>query len=100
MPELQDIEEVKVDKDDTPNQVDLVSIEKKLQDTEFLGGASPSGADLDAFQSMVHPPAVTDFPRAYAWYNLIARFNPAVKEAWGKSAAASAGPKKPNPQKK
>ena len=33
---------------------------------------------------------MSNYPRAFAWFNLVSRFTPAVRSAWGGSAAAPA----------
>merc|ERR1712166_1663804 len=60
-----------------------------------IGGAQPSLADREAFESLSgKAPMCASHPHAFAWYCLTARFSDVVRQSW--TAAAAPAAKKDN----
>lgn len=83
-------------------------IESKLANAQWLGGQQPSKEDAEAFAALNGTyPNVDSHPHAFAWFALVSRFAPAVRDAWTAAAPAKAdtakggkkGGKKEEPKK-
>merc|ERR1712166_1590936 len=56
-----------------------------------IGGAQPSLADREAFESLSgKAPMCASHPHAFAWYCLTARFSDVVRQSWTAAAAPAA----------
>lgn len=56
--------------------------------------AAPTAADVEAFDSFNGEwPNVDTHPYVFAWYSLVIKFTPAVKETWSAAAAPKGGKK-------
>lgn len=68
-------------------------IEKKLSKDIWVGGQQPTGADREAFESLNGVPNAKTHPNTFAWYCLVSKFNPSVRDSWagagGKGAKES-----------
>ena len=75
-------------------------LEKQLSENQWLGGQQPSAADREQFEALNGAfPDVMQFPHAFAWFALVAKFTPAVRGTWAGAAPAKAAAK-PAPAKK
>ena len=71
--------------------------EAKLQNSQWLGGASPTGEDRDALVTLEgKAPNPLSHPRTFAWYSIASKFTPQAQAAWAGETApvAAAEPKK------
>ena len=83
------------------------AIESRLANAQWLGGQQPSKDDAEAFTGLNGTyPNVDSHPHAFAWFALVSRFTPAIRDSWAASAAAPAkadkakkGGKKEEPKK-
>ena len=66
------------------------AIEKQVSEQQWIGGASPSLADREAFDLLKAAPSVESHPHAFSWWCLCARFSPAIRESWTAAVAAPA----------
>ena len=65
------------------------AIEKKLNDAQWLGGQAPGSADRESFDGLNgNVPNPAKHPNAFAWYCLVSKFAPAIRESWTGGAAA------------
>lgn len=65
------------------NKVDIASIEDRLKNNTWLGGASPSKEDADVSSGLdITNMDSKKYPRAYAWYSLITKFTDKKKAEW------------------
>ena len=70
------------------------AIEKQVTESQWIGGQQPSLADREAFEALSCPPNVESHPHAFAWWCLVAKFVPAVRQSWTGAAPAKAAPAK------
>ena len=61
---------------------DYASIETRLAENQWLGGAKPSKEDAEKFTALTETPSSSDYPRTFAWYSLTSRFPAEIREAW------------------
>ena len=69
------------------------AIEQKLGDNQWLGGQAPGTADREEFDKLKAAPKPATHPNAFAWWCLVSKFNPDIRESW--SGGAAAGGAKP-----
>ena len=66
-------------------------IEQRLANAQWLGGATPGADDVKEYENLGGKcPAVTSYPRSFAWYILVNRFTPAVRSSWAGAAVSKA----------
>lgn len=76
-------------------------IEKTLSENQWLGGQQPSAADREAYEANKGTvPDVAQFPHAFAWWCLVAKFTDAVRESWAAAGGAAKGKAAKAPAKK
>lgn len=62
-------------------------IEAKIGDSLFIGGASASAEDHEAFESLGGAvPSPTSHPNTFSWYSLVSRYTLEIRGAWKASA--------------
>lgn len=60
-------------------------LEAKLEKSQFVGGASPSDGDREAYEILkAHAFSImpSSYPHVFAWMSLVMKFNEAVRESW------------------
>ena len=68
------------------------AIEKKLGENQWLAGQAPGDADRESFDAQNGKvPNVAKHPNAFAWYCLVSKFAPSVRETWKGGAGAAGG---------
>ena len=74
--------------------MDANAIDKKLGDAQWLGGQAPGAADREAFDGLDGKvPNANSHPNAFAWYCLVSKFAPNLRELWSGGAGGAAGGK-------
>lgn len=73
----------------------LNELEAQLQETQWLGGQKLSSLDKEALDEIVSANAVSMIspllmPNTYAWYAMVSKFSPEVRNTWPKSKAPTA----------
>lgn len=68
-------------------------IEKKLSKDIWVGGQQPTGADREAFDDLSGAPNAKTHPNTFAWFVLMSKFSPAVRESWAGGKPAKEGKK-------
>ena len=67
---------------------------KSLELSNSTYRAAPTAADVEAFNSFNGEwPNVDTHPYTFAWYSLVIKFTPAVKETWAAAGAQKGGKK-------
>ena len=64
------------------------AIEKQVSENQWIGGQQPSLADREAFEALTGAPNVESHPHAFAWWCLVAKFSPVVRQSWAGAAPA------------
>lgn len=76
--------------------MDANALEAKLKNQQWLGGQQPSAADKEAYDALTSGKetmvSAETHPHAFAWFCLVFKFTPAVRDSW--PAAGAAGGKK------
>ena len=67
------------------------AIEQKLGDGQWLGGQQPGAADRTEFEKLDGAPKPASHPNAFAWYCLVSKFSPSIREGWTGGAAVGGG---------
>ena len=74
--------------------VDANSIESALKNQQWVGGASPTAADKEAFEALASANlSAESHPFAFAWFCLVSKFSDAVRDSWAAGGAAAKGGK-------
>ncbi len=85
--------------------VNLNDIEKSLDNSPWLGGATASAKDrttLQAVKAAGITPSAKNHPKTFAWFCLCGRFTQSVQDTWtvGASVVAAGGAKEDKPKEK
>ena len=57
----------------------------------WLGGQKQSKADHDAYEEIkATPPRAESHPNTFAWYSLVAKYAPKVRQTWKGEAVVAA----------
>ena len=69
-----------------------------MNNSQWLGGQTPSAADAQEFEKLKKAPTPDKHPNAFAWYFLMAQITPEVRGGWtgGKAEPEKEQKKKEN----
>ena len=72
--------------------MDVNTLETTLKNQQWVGGATPTVADKDAFDQIKGGNLYAEtHPHVFAWFCLVYKFSDAVKDTWPAAGAAAAG---------
>ena len=68
--------------------MDATTLENTLKNQQWVGGQSPSAADVEAYDALKEQNlSAATHPHVFAWFVLVARFTDAVRATWSAGAA-------------